>query len=133
MSQVRPVQGDNYFGYNPPFIGGPQNVLSKQIGIKLIQNDLLQLLLTLPGERIYRPTFGTPLRAMPFQPLTKQVLDDLRTKILLAVAQHEPRVIVANCIVTAYPSDHLITITLNCSLVNAPVVSFSVTTQVGGS
>jgi hypothetical protein len=51
-----------WFGFNPPFIGGQQKVMSRQEDLRLIKNDLLQLLLTVPGERVHRPTFGSPIR-----------------------------------------------------------------------
>ncbi len=81
-----------YFGYNPPFTGGQQNVFSRQEDERLIKNDLLQLLLTLPGERLNRPDFGTTLRSYVFEQNTQKDLALLRVEILEAISAYEPRV-----------------------------------------
>ena len=55
-------------------------------------NDILQLLFTLPGERVHEPNFGTRLRAAPFEPLDEVTMATLRTQILAALAREEPRI-----------------------------------------
>lgn len=82
----------NYFGFNPPFVGGPSGILSRQEGEKLIKNDLLQLLLTLPGERVMMPSFGTELRATIFDQLDQATVEMLKLDVSQAIAQYEPRV-----------------------------------------
>jgi phage baseplate assembly protein W len=81
-----------YFGFNPAFYGGPNNILSRQEDEQLIKNDLLQLLNTIPGERVYRPTFGTALRSSLFEPIDNNTLYDLRHSMINAINVHEPRV-----------------------------------------
>lgn len=83
-----------YFGYNPPFFGGPQNVLSRQEDDRLIKNDILQLLLTVPGERVMRPDFGVNLRNFVFEQLTQTDLVSLQDNIEEEITAQEPRVIV---------------------------------------
>ena len=82
----------NYFGFNPPFIGGPSGILSRQEDDKLIKNDLLQLLLTLPGERVMMPNFGTELRATIFDQLDNATIEMLKRDVSQAIAQYEPRI-----------------------------------------
>lgn len=89
-----------YYGYNPPFIGGAQNILSRQEDAQLIKNDLLQLLMTAPGDRVNRPDFGTPLRSFVFENNTEADISSLRSSILDAIAKFEPRVIVDNLSIT---------------------------------
>jgi len=81
-----------YYGMNPPFIGGAQNVLSRQEDEQLIKNDLLQLLLTIPGERVNRPKFGTPLRSYVFEQGAKADLISLQQDVSLSIATFEKRV-----------------------------------------
>lgn len=83
-----------FYGMNPPFIGGPQNILSRQEDEQLIKNDILQLLLTVPGERVMRPTFGTPIRSLVFENIIKNDLFTLENKIRQAISDNEPRVTV---------------------------------------
>lgn len=88
----------NYFGFNPPFIGGPSGILSRQEDDKLIKNDLLQLLLTLPGERVMMPNFGTELRATIFDQLDNATIEMLKRDVSQAIAQYEPRIEVKSII-----------------------------------
>ena len=81
-----------YYGFNPPFLGGPQNVLSRQEDEQLIKNDLLQLLLTVPGERVNRPEFGTPLRSYVFEQGSQSDLLALQQDVIQAIASFEKRV-----------------------------------------
>jgi len=81
-----------YYGYNPPFIGGLEGILSRQEDERLIKNDILQLLLTLPGERVHEPNFGTRLRAAPFEPLDDVTMSALRTEILAVLEREELRI-----------------------------------------
>jgi phage baseplate assembly protein W len=99
-----------WFGINAPFIGGNEKVLSRQVDDKLIRNDLLQLLLTGPGERVMRPTFGAGLRRFLFQPITSDQLDLLRANIQTAIETFETRVIVSDIQLITTPDNNLITI-----------------------
>lgn len=89
-----------FYGYNPPFIGGVQNVLSRQEDIRLIKNDILQLLLTIPGERVMRPDFGVNLRNFVFQPMDFGEYADLESEIRDQVSRQERRVIVDQVVIT---------------------------------
>lgn len=83
-----------YYGFNPPFIGGPEGILSRQEDDRLIKNDILQLLLTVPGERVMRPDFGVNLRNYVFEPGTNTDLSILQSDIRYQIQTQEPRVIV---------------------------------------
>ncbi len=99
-----------WFGANAPFIGGNQNVLSLQTDEKLVRNDLLQLLLTAPGERIYRPTFGTDIRKFLFEQITDDSIDQLKRNIAAAILKWEPRVTVSSIVVATDPDNNTINI-----------------------
>ncbi len=100
-----------WYGYNAPFIGGNEGVMSRQVDEKLIKNDLLQLLLTSPGDRVMRPTFGTGIRRFVFEPVTSDTIDALRTSILDAIALYETRVTATDVeIDTSDVDDNLISI-----------------------
>lgn len=84
-----------YFGFNPPFYKDGK-VLQPQSDIRLIKNDLLQLLLTIPGERRMRPNFGTKLRNFVFEPGDQTSLDSLIAEIRQKIEIFEPRVSVSS-------------------------------------
>ncbi len=81
-----------FFGMNPPFIGGAQNVLSRQEDERLIKNDLLQLIMTIPGERVMRPEFGVSLRSFVFEQLVGADLASLELELVQQIQRQEPRV-----------------------------------------
>ena len=61
-------------------------------GDQLIAQSLRAILLTEPGERIGRPTFGVGLRRWLFAPNTLATRAAIRQQIVDAVARDEPRV-----------------------------------------
>jgi len=81
-----------YYGFNPPFFGGHQNVMSRQAGDRLIKNDVLQLLLTVPGERVMRPDWGTLIKATLFENVDDEVVNRLQANIVEKLGTYEPRV-----------------------------------------
>jgi phage baseplate assembly protein W len=85
-----------YYGFNAPFLletdGVVSQVLPRQVDERLIRNDLLQLLLTNPGERVMRPGFGSGIRAFLFDQIDDVGLTRLKQNILAAIAQYERRV-----------------------------------------
>lgn len=97
-----PVVIPIWYGFNAPFIGGPEGVLSRQTDERLIRNDLLQLLLTSPGERIMRPDFGSPIRRYVFENMDRASLNSLKDAINQTILDNEPRVIVSDIILTPY-------------------------------
>jgi len=83
------------FGFNPPWIGvGTQNVMSRQEDERLIKNDILQLLYTVPGERVMRATFGVHLLDFVFEQGSDSDIVALESEISTKIALYDPRVIV---------------------------------------
>jgi len=84
----------NWFGFNPPFLTESGKIMPLQLDERLIKNDLKQLLLTSPGERVMRPTLGTPIRTSVFGQNDRQLEDTLRDAILSQIDKYEDRVTV---------------------------------------
>lgn len=80
-----------YFGFSMPFISSA-GVLPLQADERIIKNDLLALLLTVPGQRVMRPTFGTKINAFAFESMTENNLIELRSEIIQSIETNEPRV-----------------------------------------
>lgn len=70
-----------------------------------IKSDLLHLLLTTPGERLYLPDFGTNLRQYLFEPNDNQVRDDIKTEIQTAVNKYIPNLTITTLTVDKPQSD----------------------------
>ena len=80
-----------WIGLNPPFLRR-NRFMDTQTDDRLIKNDLMQLLLTSPGERVFRPTFGTPIRRFVFENTTPEALLELRAGIISSIEKFETRV-----------------------------------------
>ena len=85
----------DFFGFNFPFFSSTF-VLPPQADARLIKNDLKQLLLTSMGERVMRSDYGTIIRKVPFDPGDEATLSELRSSIVGAVNQFEPRVVLTD-------------------------------------
>lgn len=55
-----------FYGFNIPIFNG-KTILPFQTDERLIKNDILQLLLTSPGERIMRANFGCNIKPSMFE------------------------------------------------------------------
>jgi len=108
-----------YFGFNPPFVAG-NNILPSMTDERLIKNDLLQLLMTAPGERVMRSDFGTNIRRYIFEPLTTRDINALKQNILEAIKKYEQRVSATSIKINVTPDQNLIQIQLYCKLTIDP-------------
>ena len=117
-----------FYGYNPPFIGGARGVLSRQEDIQIIKNDILQLLLTRPGERIYRPNFGTNLNNLVFANVNQNTIQILKVEITDILRKEEPRVNVKN--VDIVQDEHYLYIKIAAVLKSDPKVVLDITKRI---
>lgn len=120
------------YGFNPAFYGGPSGILSRQEDQQLIKNDLLQLLLTVPGERVFRPTFGTILRSSLFEQLDDRQLLAMRDSILESIRTHEPRITVTKLNLTATDNTNEIRIVLVAQIKASPNLYITIDRLVTG-
>ena len=119
----------NYYGYNAPFHGGQQNVLSRQAGDRLIKNDLLQLVLTSKGERMMRPEWGTILKTSVFGQSDDIIAQQIINDITDAILQYETRI---SATVTVKRDDdaHIMNVVISGNYTDQPNNSFLVELQV---
>jgi phage baseplate assembly protein W len=97
-----------FLGLQYPLAKTPRGILAQKSGIAQIKADLLQLLLTNPGERCMIPTFGTPLKKLMFEPNDPQLEVQAKKVIGDAIDMWEPRIVVDQIEVTSYfPEDSL--------------------------
>ena len=79
-----------WYGYNAPF-GITNSGTAWQANEKLIKNDILQILLTAPLERVMRPGYGSPIPIYVFEGITEDSLDQLRSAIQVAIENYDTR------------------------------------------
>jgi phage baseplate assembly protein W len=116
-----------WFGINYPFRGGVQNVLSRQIGTRIIKNDILQLFYTNPGERVYRPDYGIGIRLYLFDQLDDTSISDLNDRIYDQIAIHEPRVTLDSLQINSNSDTSTLDVRADFSLVQQPDEEFVIT------
>lgn len=117
------VPKSKWFGVNRPFLVEGR-FMSFQQDVRLIKNDLIQLLLTAPGERVMRPDFGTLLRRFVFNNITRESLVLLRENILEAIAKYEPRITIKRFFIRDDADRNQVTIDLYASVNNNPSLEF---------
>ncbi len=83
-----------FLGCPYPIIKTPNGLLASQFGVNQIKADLLQLLLTNPGERVMLPEYGTPLRRLVFEPNDPGLSNKARNMIIDSINRWEPRIAV---------------------------------------
>jgi len=83
-----------FIGLQYPLVKTPRGIMAQKSGVDQIKADLLQLLLTNPGERVMLPEFGTPLRRLIFEPNDFTLEQQARGMIVESIERWEPRVVV---------------------------------------
>ncbi len=90
-----------FLGAQYPLVKTPRGVLGPINGVDAIKADLLQLLLTNPGERIMLPLYGVPLRKLHFEQNDVFLEAEARRMIALAIQTWEPRIEISNIVVSS--------------------------------
>ncbi len=102
------------YGFQFPITSNPLGYFYSQKGTNNIKGDLIQLLMTNPGDRVMLPLFGTPLRKYIFEQNIDSVRDAIRNDIANAIATWEPRITVKSIDVSVLSQKDPITLqTLN--------------------
>jgi phage baseplate assembly protein W len=104
-------------GINLPF--NSEAVFSSNYTYKQsVKNNLLNWLLTNPGERINQPTFGFGLRLFIFEQINSNNLDSLKERLSDEIATMFPTVVVENITLTGNSDLSSVTLTLEFSIAN---------------
>lgn len=90
-----------FIGLQYPLVKTTRGTFAQKTGVDQIKADMLQLLLTNPGERVMLPEYGTPLRRLFFEPNDTLLENQAKRMIADSLKQWEPRVEITNIIVTS--------------------------------
>lgn len=85
-----------FIGAPYPIVKTPRGLLAQSNGVSQIKADLLQLLLTTPGERVMTPLFGTPLKKLFFEQNDATLELQAVEMVATAISTWEPRIIISN-------------------------------------
>ena len=81
-----------------------------------VKVNLVNYLLTNPGERIANPSFGAGLRAFVFEQITEGNLEFIEDKIQEDITNNIPNVDLQNVRVTANPDFNQVTVSITYSI-----------------
>lgn len=83
------------WNYPPRFNGGESSQPTEMVANEAnIQQSIITLLSTSPGERVHRYDYGCPIREYAFEMMTASTRTILRDRIEQSIILFEPRVIV---------------------------------------
>jgi len=85
----------NFLGLPYPVIKNPLGFFRTQSGVSQIKSDLLSLLLTNPGERVFLADYGTPLKRLIFEQNDAALETMAQNMIAEAISTWEPRIAVS--------------------------------------
>lgn len=91
---------EKFLGLQYPLIKTPRGLLAQKKGVDQIKADLLQLLLTNPGERVMLPEYGTPLRELFFDQNDFTLKNKAKNMITESITKWEPRIALENVVVS---------------------------------
>ena len=74
-------------------------------GVDAVEQSIRAILLTEPGERIARPTFGAGLRRFLFAPNGLELRTQIRATVTDALGRDEPRIRLEDVTVTTDPGE----------------------------
>ena len=79
-----------------PIVKTAQGLLATTRNNNAIKADLLQLLLTNPGESVMLPDYGTAFRTLLFEQNTLTLAEKARSLVIQAITNWEPRIAVTD-------------------------------------
>jgi phage baseplate assembly protein W len=94
-----------------------------------IKSDLMHLLLTRKGERLYMPEFGTDLLKFIFDPYDNKTITDLKMEISETVKKFIPNLTINNIIVEHSDlSEYAATVKIDYTITNGVFVENEIIT-----
>jgi len=113
--------GETFINIQFPFADSEKGFFLEmnKIDKKAIKSNLMHLLLTTKGERLYMPDFGTNLRKYLFEPNIETVSSDIRAEIQTAINKYIPNLKIDNLQVTTNEdNEHAVFVKLEYTVTN---------------
>jgi len=84
------VQNPKYYGIGLNFGLSINGYFSTSADKKLVKENMMQILLTSPGERVMLPDFGVGLRRYVFEMNDEQLATVIKERIINQIAKYQP-------------------------------------------
>lgn len=99
-----------YRGIKFPFQKGTMSFPKASTGDDLIQDSLIQLFFTTPGERVMRPDFGSNALSFVFENNDEMLASLLKAEIQGVISKYEPRVALSDILIEQQDSTVTVTV-----------------------
>jgi phage baseplate assembly protein W len=117
---------NEFIGFNPPFIGGNEKIMSQQRGSRLVRNDVLHNLMIAPGELPFRPNFGTNIRNFVFDAMKPSELGILEDEIRQQIVRNDSRLMVKDVTLTPYQDSGKLDVTVIVAFTEDPFTDIEI-------
>ena len=97
-------------GISFPLVRGDSGFFRTKSGIDLIKGNVLQILGTIPGERVMEPEFGSKLRGLIFEHIDLATMALAKTYTIDAIKRWEKRIDLLSVEVRAVPDESTLAI-----------------------
>ena len=100
------MAANSYINIDYPFKESPDGfyVNLNSTDDRAIKADLMHLLLTRKGQRLYNPNFGTDLMKYIFEPSDSLTLTNIKNEVTATVKKYLPNLLVTDISVTQSPN-----------------------------
>jgi len=99
-------------GIAVPWRFGSKGYPEPATDIELLGDSIYTILMTLPGERVYNPTFGCNLKRLLFTNMSRQARVRASTEARTAIQSNEGRVIVDDILIDNNAAANVIVLTV---------------------
>lgn len=87
-----------------------------------IKQSIKNIVLTAPGEKLFKPNFGSQVGKLLFEQLDPFLIDSIETDILNTIRNYEKRVIVTNILCVPDYDTNSISVDLEYKIVGLPTI-----------
>jgi phage baseplate assembly protein W len=110
------LQGNIAIGVSLPF-NGPAGPFNSTYSTKdQIKSNLINLILTSPGERIMNPEFGCRLREVLFEGINNNIDDLIKNNINNSIFTYIPEIESTDITINRSPDENLVTVIIKYKL-----------------
>lgn len=135
-SRLAKAAENKLYGFKFPFLSLDEGrFLKKASDLDLLKGHLKQLLLTVRGQRVMLPNYGTNLRDYLMEPLDQATLSQIRREILESFSRYAPGIVLTK--LQVFPSaqssgagSHSLIVKLFCELKAEENVIFDLTLNI---